>query len=172
MVEASGDVLLVLVWGFVGFLHTEAVASIKQVPNFSKLWCTKGLKLHSKTLHAESAWLSPGAALCCPSSRWFSISIHLLLLSPTNKPSFLLSSLQPRKPSTLHPTQPHLPLALLDFSFCLLNMPPPTSQTSLFDYVCLRPTRQILPWAAFKGAWPAGQWRRFCPSALPWWDLP
>lgn len=98
----------------------------------------KGLKLHPKTQHAESqatAWLSPRAALYCPvclctSSRWLCTSIHLLPSSLTNKLSFLLSSLHPRKPSTLHPTQSYLTQALLDFSFCLLNMPPQTSWIS------------------------------------------
>lgn len=127
--------------------QTEAVTQIKQVPSFVHHSLEKGLKLYQKTQHAEShatAWLSPGAALCCPvclrtSSRWFSTSIHFLPPSPTNKPSFFLSPLQPRKPSILHPTQSPFP-RLLNFSFCLLNTPPQTSLISPHGLItCLQP---------------------------------
>lgn len=130
------------------FKQTEAVTSTKQVQSFVHHSSEKGLKLHPKTRQAESqatAWLSPGAGLRCPvclrtSSRWFSTSIHLLPSSFTNKPSFFLSSIQPRKPSILHPTQPHLPQALLDFSFCLFNTPPQTSLISPHGLTtCLQP---------------------------------
>lgn len=80
----------------------------------------KGLEMplqSSACSKSGHAWPCPGAALCClvclcTTSRWSSSSIHLLPPSLKNKPSFLLSSLQPKKPSTLQPTPPHLLLVL------------------------------------------------------------
>ena len=38
--------------------------------------------------------------------------------------------------------------------------------------VHLQPRKPAISWAASREAWPAGQRKCFCPSALLWWDLP
>lgn len=93
------------------------------MPSFVPQCSERGLKPRPKTQHAGSQATSrpsPGPALCCPvclhtSPRCFPTSIHLLLLSLTNRPSFFLSALQPRNLRTFHPTQLDLPQALPNF---------------------------------------------------------